>query len=141
MILTAEAGDYFPRLLSPFINRAVASNKWEAAKCQSQQLTNTAKTCDIYLMLGQFEKARSVLKVNRASYLRDNHFFSPSQRRYQASEPAFVTHEWTNTCTGGVTATPTGAHIKSVMQSRPLCVDCSYSQHTLHGAWMQLHGG
>lgn len=59
---TAETGDDPVWLLSPFINRAVASNKWEAAKCQDKLLTNTAKTCDIYLMLGQFKEACSILK-------------------------------------------------------------------------------
>lgn len=94
-----ETGDYFHWLLSPFINKAVASKKWEAAKCQSQQLTNTGKTCDIYLMLGQFEKACSILKVKWASYLKDNHFsLLHKKTRYQPSEPPFITHEWTDTC-------------------------------------------
>lgn len=63
--------DCFPWLLSAVINEAAS---WEAAKCQNQQLTNTSKTCDIYLMLSHFEKACSILKVKRAAYLKDNHF-------------------------------------------------------------------
>lgn len=46
------------------------SYKWDAAKCQDEQRTNTAKTCDIYLMHGQFELARYILKVKRVSYLK-----------------------------------------------------------------------
>lgn len=72
------------RLFSP-LNRAVFSNKWEAPKCQDQQLTNTAETCDIYLMLGQFEKAHSILKVKWASYLKDK------QKRWQAFKPPCAT--------------------------------------------------
>lgn len=69
-----ESADCFPWLLSAVINEAAASNSWEAAKCQNQQLTNTSKTCDIYLMLSHFEKACSILKVKWAAYLKDNHF-------------------------------------------------------------------
>lgn len=117
---------------SPFINRAVASNKWEAAKCQNQQLTNTAKTCDIYLMLGQLEKACSILKVKRASYLKDNHFSLPHKNAIRLlnlhsshmNGQILYMYRTANT-------TLTAAHIKSAVQSQLLCIDCSYSQYTL----------
>lgn len=67
------------RLFSPSINRAVSSEKREAGKCQHKQLTHTVKTCDIYLLLGEFEKACSILNVKRPSYLKDNHFPHPKK--------------------------------------------------------------
>lgn len=99
------------RLFSPFINRAVFSNKWEAPKCQDQQLTNTAETCDIYLMLGQFEKAHSILKVKWASYLKDNHFSLP----YKSAVRLLNLHVPHRYCTGNSTLTAAPCQISSAI--------------------------
>lgn len=118
--------------LSPFTNSTVASNKWDAAKCQNQQLTNTAETCDIYLMLGQFEKARSILKVKRASYLKDNHFSLLHKKKMLSGFWTSIHHTRMDRCMySAANATLTATHIKSAVQSQLLCVVCSYSQPLL----------